>query len=67
MSGYTKTFKDKDRDKNNKLMFFRIDYDKKIVKPFGLWLKTCKILNWMLYQSVIIYIYKNRKRKKNED
>ena len=56
MSGYTKTFKDKDRDKNSKLMFFRIDYDKKIVKPFGLRLKTCKILNWMLYQSVIIDI-----------
>ena len=36
MSGYTKTFKDKDRDENNKLIFFSIDYDKKIVKPFGL-------------------------------
>ena len=56
MSGYTKTFKDKDGDKNNKLMFFRSDYDKKSVKPFGLRLKTCKILNLMLYQSVIIDI-----------
>ena len=56
MSGYTKTFKDKDRDKNNKLMFFRIAYHKKSVKPFGLRLKICKILNWMLYQSVIIDI-----------
>ena len=34
MSGYVKTFKiqDKDKDKNNKLMFFRIDDGKLLEK-----------------------------------
>ena len=48
-SGYVKTFKikDKDKDKNNKLMFFRVDDGKLLEKlrPFGLRLKTYKILN----------------------
>ena len=53
MSGYVKTFKVKDgyKDKNNKLMSCdktMISYQKNI-KPFGLSLKVCEILNWMLY------------------
>ena len=37
MSGYIKTFKvkDRDKDKNNKLISFCIDW-----KSFGLWMKT---------------------------
>ena len=49
MSGYNKNFKVKDGDKvkNNKLMSFSIDDDKLLenIKPFGLRLKACKILN----------------------
>ena len=51
MSGYVKTFVDKeghaDQNKNNKLILFQIDDDKLLenLKPFGLRLKTCKILN----------------------
>ena len=45
MSGHVKTFKvkDRDKDKNNKLISFRIDDEKLLenVKPFGLRLKTC--------------------------
>ena len=49
MSGYVKTFKVKDgyKDKNNKLMSCdktMISYQKNI-KPFGLSLKVCEILN----------------------
>ena len=42
MSGYTKTFKDKDENKDNKLMPFHIDDERllKSTKPFGLQLKT---------------------------
>ena len=36
MNGYIKTFKDKDRNKQNKLMFFRIDDEKLLEK--------CKII-----------------------
>ena len=44
MSGYIKTLKVKegDKDKNNKLIYFRIDDEKKkkkSIKPFGLRLK----------------------------
>ena len=60
MSGYVKTFKDRGgyKNKNNKLMSLRIDDDKlsKNIKPFGLSLKTCKILNWTLYQFMMIDI-----------
>ena len=47
ISGYVKTFKvkDGDKDKNNKLMSFHIDDEKLLEKynPFGLKLKTQKI------------------------
>ena len=51
MSGYVKIFKnkdgDKDKNKNNKLMFFHGADDKllKNIKSLGLRLKTYKILN----------------------
>ena len=56
MSGYVKTFVDKeghaDQNKNNKLILFQIDDDKLLenLKPFGLRLKTCKILNWIIHR-----------------
>ena len=39
-------------------MSLRIDDDKllKNVKPFGLKLNTCKILNWAIYQLMMIDI-----------
>ena len=43
MSVYIRKFKDKYKNKNNKLMSFCTEYDKllkKIKKPFGLTLKT---------------------------
>ena len=53
MSGYLRSFKnkdgDKDKNKNNKLISFCI-YDDKLLKNYktiGIKLKTCKILNWM--------------------
>ena len=41
MSGYIKTFKvkDGDKDKNNKLMFFRIDDEKLLEKYKTIWRK----------------------------
>ena len=60
MSGYVKIFKnkdgDKDKNKNNKLMFFHGADDKllKNIKSLGLRLKTYKILNWMLHQFMMI-------------
>ena len=43
MSGYVKTFKNKDRDKGknsyNKLMSLHIDYDKLLVKYETIWTK----------------------------
>ena len=63
MSEYIKTCKDKGggENENNKLMSLHIDDDKwishwKNIKPFGLRLKTSKILNWMLYKSMMIDI-----------
>ena len=45
MSGYVKTFKVKngDKDKNNKMMSFQID-DENLLKPSGLRLKTSETL-----------------------
>ena len=59
ISGYVKTFKDKDGDKdknkNNKLMSFFIDDDKiNKIRPFELRLKTFKILTWMFCQFLMI-------------
>ena len=49
MSGYIKTFKvkDGDKDKNNKFLSFCVDDEKllKKIKPFMLRLNPCKILN----------------------
>ena len=41
MSGYVKTFKFKDggKDKNNKLMYFRIDTEKLLEKYKANWIK----------------------------
>ena len=41
MIGYVKTFKFKDRgkDKNNKLMYFRIDNEKLLGKYKAIWIK----------------------------
>ena len=58
-SGYIRTSKGKDGDKhknkNNKLMPFHIDDDKLLecIKPIGMRLKICKILN---YQFMMINI-----------
>ena len=53
IGGYVKTFKvkDGDKDKSNNLMSFHIADEKQLekIKPFGLRLKTKKILNWMIY------------------
>ena len=54
ISGYYQTFKNKDGDedknKTNKVMSFRLDGDRLLekYKPFGLILKTCKVLNLTL-------------------
>ena len=49
VSGYVKIFKvkDEDKDKSNKLMFFRINNESylKNIKLFGLILKTLKLFN----------------------
>ena len=47
MSGYVKTFKVKegDKDKNNKLMFFRTDDEKLLEKYKAIWNKTENLKN----------------------
>ena len=47
MSGYVKTFKvkDGDKDKSNKLMSFRIDYEKLLDKCKAIWIKIEDFLN----------------------
>ena len=53
-------FKVEDGNKNKELMSFCIDDEKlleKSIKPFGLKLKTWKILNWMRYWSMMIDRY----------
>ena len=57
MSGYVRTCKDQNGNKNNKLMTVQImkNYEKSI-KRFVLRLKTEKILNWMLYLFMMIDI-----------
>ena len=50
ISGYVKTFKvkDQDKEKNNKLMSFRIDYvrsSQKSINLFGIKFKTQKIFS----------------------
>ena len=57
-----RNFIDKDgnkgKTKNNKLMYFCINNNKllKNITPFELRLKTCKVLNWMIYQYDKRYI-----------
>ena len=58
MSGYVKTFKvkDGDKDKNNKLMSFRIADEKLLEKYKAIWTKIENLKNGdkMLYQSMMI-------------
>ena len=61
-NGYVNTFKvkDRDKDKNNKLMYFRID-DKRLLQKYKAILtkiEDLKTLNEMLYQSTTIDIQK---------
>ena len=67
MSGYVKTFqvKDEDKDKNYKLMLFRTDDEKLLEKFKAIWTKieNFKILNKMLYQSMMTDIYKPKYSK----
>ena len=47
MSGYVKTLivKDGDKDKNNKLMYFRIDDEKLLEKYKAIWIRTEDLKN----------------------
>ena len=67
MNGYVKTFqvKDEDKDKNYKLMLFRTDDEKLLEKFKAIWTKieNVKILNKMLYQSMMTDIYKPKYSK----
>ena len=61
-NGYVNTFKvkDRDKDKNNKLIYFRID-DKRLLEKYKAILtkiEDLKTLNEMLYQSTTIDIQK---------
>ena len=60
MSGYVKTFKVKegDKDENNKLMSFRIDDEKLLKKYKSIWTKieNLKNIELMLYQPLLIDI-----------
>ena len=64
MSGYVKTFKiqDKDKDKNNKLMFFRIDDGKLLEKHKTIWTNIENLKNIDLNALTSCYdIYKEPK------
>ena len=56
MSGYVKTFKvkDGDKDENNKLISFLIDYVKILEKYKTIWTKTEFL--WMPYQPMMMDI-----------
>ena len=63
-SGYVKTFKikDKDKDKNNKLMFFRVDDGKLLEKYKTIWTKIEDLQNIELNALTSCYdIYKEPK------
>ena len=47
MSGYVKTFKviDRDKDKNNKLMYFRVDVEKLLENNKAIWNYTEDLKN----------------------
>ena len=59
MSGYIKTFKDKDRDKDkkNKLMSFGIDDEKLLEKKKAIWTKIEDLKNIELN---VLPVYDNR-------
>ena len=59
MSGYIKTFKvkDRDKDKNNKLMFFGIDDEKLLEKKKAIWTKIEDLKNIELN---VLPVYDNR-------
>ena len=64
MSGYVKTFKiqDKDKDKNNKLMFFRLDDGKLLEKHKTIWTNIENLKNIDLNALTSCYdIYKEPK------
>ena len=64
MSGYVKTFKiqDKDKDKNNKLMFFRIDDGKLLEEHKTIWTNIENLKNIDLNTLTSCYdIYKEPK------
>ena len=64
MSAYVKTFKiqDKDKDKNNKLMFFRIDDGKLLEKHKTIWTNIENLKNIDLNALTSCYdIYKEPK------
>ena len=60
MSGYVKTFKvkDGDKNKNNRLMSFRINDGKLLGKYKTIWTKVedLKLINWMPYPFMMIDI-----------
>ena len=62
VSGYLKTLKNGDLNKNKKLMFLRVDDNKLLEKYKTIWTKTedLKILNWMHYQFMMIDISKTK-------
>ena len=54
MKGYDKTFKDGDKDKNNKLMFFHIVDEKLLQKYKAIWTKIKDIKNVKL-NAITVY------------
>ena len=55
MSGYVRTFKVKDgnKDKNNKLISFHLDYEKRLEKYKAIWTKTEDLKNIELNPSPV--------------
>ena len=64
MSGYVKTFKvkDGDKDKNNKLMLFRIDDQKLLLKYKAIWTNIEDLKN-IEANALPVYYYRYKKIK----
>ena len=64
MGGYVKTFrvKEKDKDKNNKLMFFSLDDEKLLEKYKAIWTKIEDFKNIEL-NALPVYDYRYVKTK----
>ena len=60
MSGYVKTFKDKDGNKDNKLTSFRIADEKALKKYKAIWTKIedLKSITLNVFLFMTIYVYK---------